>query len=197
MTKQELMDSIVEKNNGYLTTAEVVANGISKAYLLEYAQKRKLSRIAQGVYMSEDTWRDELYIISLRNKGTVFSHETALYLHGLMECEPLRISLTVAQKYNATHLRKRGCKVYTVTEDRFELGQTTAETGFGNIVKVYDMDRTVCDIIKNKNNMDIQIFQTAVKEYMKNSRKNLSNLINYARFLKIENTVRMYTEVLL
>lgn len=197
MTKQELMDSIVEKNNGYLTTAEVVANGISKAYLLEYAQKRKLSRIAQGVYMSEDTWRDELYIISLRNKGTVFSHETALYLHGLMECEPLRISLTVAQKYNATHLRKRGCKVYTVTEDRFGLGQTTAETGFGNIVKVYDMDRTVCDIIKNKNNMDIQIFQTAVKEYMKNSRKNLSNLINYARFLKIENTVRMYTEVLL
>lgn len=197
MTKQELMDSIVEKNNGYLTTAEAVANGISKAYLLEYAQKRKLSRIAQGVYMSEDAWQDDLYIICLRNKGTVFSHETALYLHGLMECEPLRISLTVAQKYNATHLRKRGCKVYTVTEDRFELGQTTAETGFGNIVKVYDMDRTVCDIIKNKNRMDIQIFQTAVKEYMKNSRKNLSNLINYARILSIENTVRMYTEVLL
>lgn len=197
MTKQELMDSIIEKNNGYLTTAEVVANGISKAYLLEYAKNKKLTRVAQGVYMSEDAWQDDLYIIGLRNKETVFSHETALYLHGLMEYEPLCISLTVAQKYNATHLRKRGCKVYTVSSDRIGLGQTIAETGFGNRVRVYDMDRTLCDIIKNKKKMDIQVFQTAVREYMKSNRKNLPNLINYARILKIEDTVRTYTEVLL
>lgn len=59
------------------------------------------------------------------------------------------------------------------------------------------MDRTLCDIIKNKKKMDIQVFQTAVREYMKSNRKNLPNLINYARILKIEDTVRTYTEVLL
>ena len=197
MTKQELMDSLIEKNNGYLTTSDVVANGISKMYLLEYAKKNNLARVAQGVYMSEDAWQDDLYIICLRNKETVFSHETALYLHGLMEHEPSCISLTVAQRYNATHLRKQGCRVYTVSSDRIELGRTVAETGYGNMVRVYDMDRTLCDIIKNKKKMDIQVFQTAVREYMKSNRKNLSNLINYARILKIEDTVRTYTEVML
>ena len=71
-------------NNGYLITADVVASGYSKTYLAEYVRQRNMERVAQGVYMSSDVWLDEMYIIHLRNKNAVFSHESALYMHNLI-----------------------------------------------------------------------------------------------------------------
>lgn len=197
MTKQEIMDELVERNNGFLLTADVVAAGISKPYLSEYVRKHNLERVAQGVYLSEDAWLDELYIIHLRNREAVFSHETALYLHGLMEREPSCTMLTVNRTYNATHLRSRGCKVHTASPEILALGRTEMETNFGNRVCVYDMDRTLCDMIRCREKMDIQVFQTAMKEYMRSDRKNIPNLMRYAKALGIEETVRMYTEVML
>ncbi len=197
MTKQEIMDNLLEQNNGYLLTSDVVEAGISKPYMLDFVKKRRLERVAQGVYMSDDTWHDELYIIHLRNKEVVFSHETALHLHGLMEREPTQIMLTVGRAYNASHLRSKGYLVHTVSRELVELGRTTAETSYGNTVSVYDMDRTVCDMVRSKDRMDIQVFATAMKEYMQSKKKNLNSLMTYAKAFGIENTVRMYTEVML
>ena len=59
------------------------------------------------------------------------------------------------------------------------------------------MDRTICDMIKIKDKMDIQVFQYAIKEYMKQKDKNLFNLMKYAKLMHIEDVVRIYTEVLL
>lgn len=197
MTKQQIMNQLAEENNGFLLTSDVVTAGISKTYLSEYVKKFNFERVAQGVYMSEDAWLDELYVIQLRSKGTVFSHETALYLHGLMEREPSCTTLTVNRTYNATHLRKRGYKIYTASSELLNLGRTTIETNYGNQVMVYDMDRTLCDIIRCRDKMDVQVFQTAMKEYMRSNSKNLTNLIRYAKILGIEETVKMYVEVML
>ena len=85
MQKTELMDQLIEQHNGYFLTAEAVKMGISKTYIAEYIRKRGLERLARGVYMTEDAWPDYLYVIHLRNKEAVFSHESALAMHGLME----------------------------------------------------------------------------------------------------------------
>lgn len=197
MTKQQIIDKLAEKNNGFLLTSDVVTAGISKTYLSEYVKKFNFERVAQGVYMSEDAWFDELYVIQLRSKEAVFSHETALYLHGLMEREPSCTMLTVNRTYNATHLRKRGYKIYTSSSELLDVGRTIIETNYGNKVMVYDMDRTLCDIIRCRDKMDVQVFQTAMKEYMKSRSKNLTNLMKYAGILEIEETVKMYVEVML
>ena len=105
--------------------------------------------------------------------------------------------LTVSSGYNASHLRNRGCKVYTISRDVHSLGKTEVTTNFGNKVYAYDVDRTICDIIKYKEKTDIQVFQSALKEYMHSSNKNLPNLMKYAAALGIEGKVRTYTEVML
>lgn len=92
---------------------------------------------------------------------------------------------------------KKGYKIFTVSDELLKLGESNVKTNFGNEVKAYDIDRTICDIIKMKEKMDIQIFQTAIKEYMKNNTKNLNNLMIYAKKMNIEKKVRMYTEILL
>ena len=77
------------------------------------------------------------------------------------------------------------------------LGMISMETPFCHYVNVYDMDRSICDLIQHKNDFDIQDFQTALKEYFHSPSKNIHQLMKYASKLKMEQKIRQYTEVLL
>lgn len=197
MNKAEQMNTLMNDNNGYLLTSDVTALGISKTYLSEYVKKHNLKRICQGVYASDDVWIDELYIAYVRNKKIIYSGETALYIHGLMEREPFKNAVTVCSGYNANHLKKIGFDVSYSNSKIWELGRSLKATHLGNVVSVYDIDRTICDLIKNKDKYDIQVFSYALNEYMKGKSKNLNNLMKYAKALRIEEKVRMYTEVMI
>lgn len=197
MTKKDLLSEMLRNNNGYLLTSDVIEANISKAYLAEYVKENNLERKAHGVYISDDVWEDELFIIALKHKKIVYSHETALMLHGLMEREVSSYSVTVPRGYNSKTLCEKGYRVYTQQPDLYHIGITSLQNDFGNMVPVYDMERTICDIIKKKKQIDIQIFQTALKEYILKKNKNLHNLMKYAELLNVEEQVRNYIEVLL
>ena len=197
MTAFDILDKLTEAANGYLRTSQVLENGISKPTLAKYVADRNMERVARGVYLAEDSWPDAMYHLFLSNSRIIYSHESALFLHGLMEHEPVRTSVSVKAGYNAAHLRKKGIRVYQVKPELAELGKEETRTNFGNTVPVYDMERTICDIIRRKDSMDIQVFQYAMKEYMAGSQKNLHNLMKYAKIFRIESAVRTYTEVML
>lgn len=197
MGKYEVLDRLVMKGHGYLQTSIVLENDVSKQTLAKYVKSRGLERAARGVYITEDVWPDDYYLLFLRNGRIVFSFESALYLHGLMDREPSKTTVTVPEGYNASHIVARGVRVIHAKKDRYEIGISVINTAFGNEVPVYDKERTICDIIRNKNYIEIQTFQTAMREYMGGKGKNLGNLISYARYLGIEDEVRTYTEVML
>lgn len=197
MTKYEEIIEMINKFAGYVQTSQIIDAGISKTYFKEVIEKEGLEKVANGVYVSQDTLVDDLYVNCLVSKNIIYSNETALYLHGLMEKEPSTINITVPRNYNANNFRKKGFRIFTVSDELLKLGEMKIKTNFGNEVRVYDIDRTICDIIKMKEKMDIQIFQTAIKEYMLNQSKNLNNLMIYAQKMNIEKKVRLYTEVLL
>ncbi len=197
MNKTDILEELINKNNGYLITAQALDKGISKTYVSDYVKSRGMEKLARGVYITDDAWPDFLYVIHLRNKEAVFSHESALAMHGLIDREAPGIKVTVNRTYNATHLRKEGCTVYTVSPDIYGMGLTVGTTVFGNRVTTYDMDRTICDIIKHKKKIELQTYQTAIKGYMSSPKKNLNNLMKYAKALGIEEKVRLYTEVML
>ena len=197
MSKFDLLDRLVEEGNGFLQTSVVLENNISKQTLAKYVAARGMERAAHGVYMSRDAWPDDYYILYLRSNRIVFSYESALYLHSLMDREPAFTTVTVPKNYNSTHISKQGVRVIHAKPEWYQIGITRVNTGFGNEVPVYDRERTICDIIRFKKDIEIQTFQTAMKEYMNSQGKNLGNLINYAREFGIEEEVRTYTEVML
>ena len=162
-----------------------------------YIYKNNLEKVAHGLYKKQNVWLDELYIMTLKNKKTICSFDTALMLHGLTEREPDDIYLTVPKNYNASHLRSKGINIYQVKEEWLEIGRTTAVTIYGNKVTVYDMERTICDIIRVKSKKDPQMFIYAIKEYLKSSEKDLTKLMKYAIKFNVDKEVRHYLEVLL
>ena len=80
---------------------------------------------------------------------------------------------------------------------RYRLGVTSAKTSFGHPVPVYDMERTICDLIRSRNNIEMQTYQNALKRYVRRKDKNLKNLMNYAQMFRVEKILRQYLEVLL
>ena len=197
MNKLELLDSMLMKNNGFLQTAEVTAAKISKTYLAEYVRKHNLERIAHGLYMSQDAWMDEMFVIQLRYPDVVFSHEVALYLHNHAEREPTRYSITMKAGTNATRLTKQGVKVYKVKESLFNDGVIETRSPTGHNLRVYNLERTICDLIRSRRNVEIQDLQAAIKEYVRLKEKNIPLLMRYATAFSVEKIVRQYLEVLL
>ncbi len=197
MNKTELLDSILKENNGFLKTSEVTKAGISRSYLGEYVQKRGLQRISHGLYMSEDAWHDGMYVLQVRYPGAVFSHETALYLLKLAEREPLQYTVTMKAGSNATRITKQGVKVYKVKEELYGEGIIEALSPAGHTLQVYNSERTICDLIRSRSNVEIQDLQTALREYIRRKEKNIPLLMRYAKMFSVVKIIRQYLEVLL
>ena len=68
---------------------------------------------------------------------------------------------------------------------------------YGNEINMYDLERTICDLVRNRNDFEIQDFNNALKSYVKRKDKNITKLFEYATLFKIENVLRKYMEVLL
>lgn len=196
MTKYEKLQSLLNENDGYLFTSQVVEAEISKTYLAKFVKENNLEKVAHGVYVEPDIWPDELYILQLRNPKIVYSGETALYLHLLIDREDSEICVTVPAGHNSSRLRERGVHVHQEREEIFGLGVIEVETGFGHKVRTYNQERCICDLIMNRGKIEVQHFQTALKGYMNWKEKDLSRLILYAEMLKIRDEVMKYVEVL-
>lgn len=195
--KIDQLTQLLENKNGYIQTKDALMLGVSVPYFHEFVAKNSLICVARGLYRTQDAWQDELYEISALNSRICFSHETSLYLNNLMEREPFEITVTVPRGYNATHLRKRKIRVYQMGTEQFLLGKTELPTIFGNMVAVYDKERSICDLLRNKNNTDVQVFQFAFKSFFARRDKNIPLLMRYAKEFNIENSMRKYTEVLI
>lgn len=191
------LDRLIEKYDGTIQTFQVLEAGISKPVFYAYVKEKGLEQAAHGVYLSPDAWKDSMYLLHLRCGQAVFSHETALFLHDLTDREPLRYSITVKNGYNPSRLREDGVQVYTIKKILHEVGMTTMQTPFGHAVPVYDIERTVCDLLRSRSRIEIQILQDALKQYAKRKDKNLRTLMQYASMFRIEKLLRQYLEVLL
>lgn len=196
MSRTELLAKMIEEENGYLVTAKAVAAGFTKPFISKYIKEHQMEKAAHGIYIMDDVWPDELFILQTRNQQIVYSGETALYLHGLVDREYSKICFTVPVGYNVSHIKVVSKEVHYVNKAVYNMGICFLLSSSGNRVKAYDMERCICDLIRDRKKYEVQLFQTAVKEYMSNKDRNLSRLIEYAETLDIRDEVMKYVEVL-
>ena len=194
---KDRLSVIVSEHHGVLKTADVVAAGISKKALAEFVKECGFERVAHGIYCDPDAWTDDMLVLQLRCPKTIFSHDTALFLHDLTDREPLSYTVTAKTGYNPSHLTEAGVKVYTVKKDLFEIGMADSLTPCGNRINVYNMERTICDVIRSRSTIEAQVLQDALKQYAKRKDKNLHQLMEYAKQFHVDRILRQYMEVLL
>jgi len=191
------LQSILIQNNGIITTAQANEVGVSNERLRLLVKSGDLERVTFGVYILPDEFADKMFIAQLRRPKIIYSHETALFLHDLTDRDPINYTVTVPTGYNASRLRGDGFTVFTIKREFHEIGVTKLTTMFGNSVTVYGLERTICDCLRSRNQLDIAIVTDAVKRYTRRNDKNLNILMQMAETFKVTKLLRSYMEVLL
>ena len=187
------------QENLVITNKEAEELGYTRHNLSELTKSGQLERLRPGLYQLKGKVIDDFVLISSNSNRIIFSQQTALYLHDISDRTPNVFHISVPQGYNASHIKNRykDLQVHYVKKDLYEIGKTQIKSPQGNFIPVYDIERTICDIIIDREKIDKQIFTDAIKRYFKSPNKNLRRLIKYSRLFKIENEIRKYMEVLL
>jgi len=193
---QTILEFAIE-NNGIVTASKIKEMGITHGNLEYLVKKGKLEKVSRGVYILPDIWEDEIYNLQNRFKRGIYNLETALYLYDLTDRTPSHYSMAFPKGYNLKNPKSENILCTQENKEYYARGTSDIKTPCGNIVQAYDMERTLCDLLRKKNTLDIQLVSEAFKRYMNRNDKNIPKLSEYARHLKVENKLRNYMEVLM
>ncbi len=182
--------------NGYLTTKDVTDNNIPRTYLTKLIKENKIERVSRGVYIKKNVLVDEFVVLQTKSKFAIYSNTTALYLHGFSNRIPIKYDITIKSGYKGSLQKKENVNLFYTKNELLDLGVINYKLDSGNIIRVYDLDKTICDVIKNKKKIDAEIFNKAIREYFYSKKKNTLKLYEYAKKMNIYNKVRDTFEVL-
>lgn len=197
MNYLEKLEKLIQKQHGTVLSADLDIYEIPRTYLQMMVAEGKLERVDRGVYVSIDAIEDEMYAMQTKYPKLIYSHETALYLHGLSDRTPFEYSASVPSGYKVVGSVADRFKIYYIKKELHELGLETMKSSHGNPIRAYDVERTVCDLIRSRSRIDVQILNDALKRFVKLKSADHSILLEYARKLKAESVLKSYLEVLI
>lgn len=195
MTNYEKIKMICDNNNGIITASMAAEENIPSWYLTDMVEKNQLFRIARGIYLTEGGDPDDYYFFQLTNHRCIYSFASALYLHGMTDRIPFSKEVTVYKGYNSSHITDDTI-IHYVAKRIYEMGVIECDTMFGNTVRVYDKERTICDLIANRKSIDVEIFSKALRKYVSDPERDFRKLRQYAKAMKISEKVDSILEVL-
>lgn len=193
----ESLRMIIESNDGIASAKQLADRGVSRLVLYQGLIGGLIVKESHGNYVLADNQPDEYRMIQNRSPKMIYSYGTALFLHGLSDRVPHELDITVPQGDNVSRIKKdyENTRFHYCRKDLWDLGITEALTPQGYEVKIYDLERCICDLIRDKKSVDNQIYTQAMKEYFSGKCKP-RKIVKYARQFNIESKVRMYMEVL-
>ncbi|WP_418790379.1 type IV toxin-antitoxin system AbiEi family antitoxin domain-containing protein [Phosphitispora sp. TUW77] len=191
------IQEMLAQNNGIITASQVTEANIPRHCLKKMLDMELLTKVDRGIYIKPEMWEDEMYILQYKYSRGIFSHETALYIHGLTDRTPMKYTMTFPYGYHVYSLKQENVKIKKTVEDLYELGLTSGVSPYGNPIRLYDVERTLCDIVKGNNTCDIQIVNQAMKQYARMPGKNITRLFDYAEKVRVKPKILNYMGILL
>lgn len=183
-------------NNGFLRNKDLVDNNIPSVYLTRLVNNNVIERVSRGLYVRTNSLPDDLVILQNKSKNAIYSNLTALYLYGFSDRLPIKYDITVNSGYNGSLQDVDNVNLFYTKKELLNLGEIVYRLDSGNLIKVYDLERTICDVIKNKNRLDQELVNKALRKYFYSKEKNTLKLYEYAKKMKIYKKVRSVFEIL-
>ena len=197
MTDKETIKELLETSpDGIITAEQVTTAGLHRSILQELVGNGELYRFGRGLYVRTSVWEDDFYLLQRKYGRGIYSHDTALYLLGYSDRTPAQYTMTFPKGYNSPSLKQENINVKRVVPENYSFGVSELQSPCGNPIHVYDLERTLCDILRGSGS-DIQIVSAAMKKYAASKEKDIHKLMQYADKLRVKPKVLRYMEVLL
>lgn len=185
-----------EANDGVIEVNQAAERGVTKADLSQLVTEGKLVRVGHGQFVLPKDREDEMATLAYDRK-LGFSHQSALYLHGLLDDPGERYSVTYLEGTVPDKQIQATCDVHFAPRGLIDLGRTLVATPLGNLVPSYDLERSVCDVAAAKDSVGSDVFINVITRYAQDSRCDESKLYEYGDLLNVTYILQTYLEVLL
>lgn len=165
----EKIENVAEADGGIIRTSQVEKAGVSRPVIGKYVRDGKLERVRKGIYIISQGDHDEFALIQAQHSQAVFSFGTALFLWGMSDRTPHFIDVTFPQGVNASVIRRDNpdLRCHYVQARLYGIGIAEKRSPQGAMVRLYDRERCICDLVRGKNILDAQLYSQALKEYFK------------------------------
>ena len=187
------IEKFLKRNNGYITSNEIEQNGIQRIYIPELIKNGIIRRVSRGLYIDNKLIEDEYYILQKRYNNIIYSYNTAFHLLGISERAPHELDVTT---YSHKRIREN-VKIHYVSKEKLNIGKITITSPYGNPIIVYNLERCICDMLKNQNEYDIELYNKILKNYFNLKNKNLKLLDEYAKIFNVYGKLTTIMEVLI
>jgi len=186
----------MRENNGVITSNDIKQMGIDKKVIARLLADKQIERTEKGIYILPETIGDE-YFNKTYGKNAIYSHMTALYFHNLCNRVPMIYDITVTKKYYGVLDNDQKVLLHKVDKELLNLGKMKIKSPQGQDIDVYDIERCLCDCLKDKNTIASEYIKEAFNIYFKEMKKDTFKIMKYAKKLRIEKEMHDYLEVLL
>ena len=189
--EKELQD-LFDSHGGILKTGELLQNGYYHRKLQELINDGEIEQVRRGYYQCiDDNSYSEVAIIARLFQDAVLCMESALDYYGYTERTPSAWNLAVPDNSSRRrfYISWPVVKPHFISESKFPVGITETEIE-GTKVRIYDRERTICDCLTHRNKMDAEVFNNAIRSYLKDPQRNESRLGKYAIILRVQRKVR-------
>jgi predicted transcriptional regulator of viral defense system len=192
----KMLQKLIDDNDGVISTKMVTEFGIPRIYLSEFVKRGMLKRYERGIYIALESNGDKMYCFQMRFPQATFSHESALFLQQYIKKMPEHPVVTVKTGTNTKNLVSNGTRVHSIRPTLYTLGEIEKKTCYGRSVRTYNIERSICDIIRSRSRIDSDIIVNTLKKYNDSPEKDFSKLIAYAEKLKVAKILNSYLEFL-
>lgn len=186
----------MRENNGVITSNDIKQMGIDKKVIARLLADKQIERVEKGIYILPETIGDE-YFNKTYGKNAIYSHMTALYFHNLCNRVPMIYDITVTKKYYGVLDNDPKVLLHKVDKELLNLGKMKIKSPQGQDIDVYDIERCLCDCLKDKNTIASEYIKEAFNIYFKDMKKDTFKIMKYSKKLGIEKEMHDYLEVLL
>ncbi|MCM1494700.1 MAG: type IV toxin-antitoxin system AbiEi family antitoxin domain-containing protein [Bacteroides sp.] len=183
---------LFNRHHYIMTTAELLEAKLYYADIKQLLDAGLIERVKRGYYhWIEDCGESEVVMINHLFPDAVLCMETALFYYGYSDRNPAEWNFAIDRNVSKqrTKIDYPFIKAYRVESELVTLGETEGQIDFQK-VRIYDRDRTICDVLRNMNKMDKEIFNKAIQGYVKDLKKNIPNLMEYAKVLRVQKRVK-------
>jgi len=186
-----------KQQSGYARTGDILDLGIHNIYLKELEQEGTIIKIKRGLYClqnleSQSTMAEALLTIP----GGVLCLGTALSYYDLITWDPPEIHVAIPHGRKVKQPEYPSVKLYYFTGIFYSTGINEIMES-DHLIRIYDLEKSICDLVRFRNRIDIDILKEALGEYLKRRDKDLNKLNTYAKTLKISSVLSQYLEVLI
>lgn len=196
-TRATEAESVLKEHMGYLPVSEMERRGVSRTEISRFVREAKLEKAAKGLYVSPNAESDPLFELQYDIRKPFFRMKLRCSCLERGSEPPLTPTITLPQSSGTARLKNEDITVRKVADNRFAIGLASAITMFGHTVRVYDLERTICDLFRSRSTVDPQDLQSAFQNYMRSAHTDLVKLMNYAHEFRLVNVMRPYLEAVM